>query len=86
MTGKIQIKDRYIEGILYECEVPKDVKESEKLKYTVEQAVKEGDELWGADLEGANLRGTNLRGADLRGADLEDVKIFSGWKLTRDEG
>ena len=52
-------------------------------KDAVEEAVKSGANLGGADLRGANLggaylRGANLGGADLRGADLRGQWIIQG--------
>ena len=73
---KHQIKHRYTDAVLFECDVPEDVQASGiAARYTLEKAVKDhadliGAYLSGADLRGANLSGANLSGADLRGADL----------------
>ncbi len=62
---KFEIKNRYTGSVLFEYE-----KEDNTLKETVEQAVKRGAYLGGADLGGADLRGAYLGGADLGGAYL----------------
>ncbi len=77
---KFEIKNRWTGSVLFEYE-----KENNTLKDTVEQAIKrgadleganlEGAYLRGADLEGANLEGAYLRGADLGGADLEGANL-----------
>ena len=57
---KHQIKHRYTDAVLFECDVPECVQASgTATRYTLEKAVKDG----------ANLRGANLRGADLRGGE-----------------
>ena len=70
---KQQIKNRYDDSILFECE-------ADSLRGCVEQAVKEkvslrGAYLGGANLGDANLGGANLRGAYLRGANLPGANI-----------
>ena len=50
-------------------------KEDNSIKYTIEEAVKRGADLGGADLCGAYLRGADLRDAYLRGADLRDANL-----------
>ena len=68
---KHQIKNRYTDAVLFECDVPECVQAScMATRYTLEKAVKDGADLTGADLRGADLRGANLRDADLTGADL----------------
>ena len=57
---KHQIKHRYTDAVLFECDVPECVQASgTATRYKLEKAVKDG----------ANLRGANLRGADLRGGE-----------------
>ena len=46
------------------------------VKVTVQEAVKAGANLYGADLSSANLSSANLRGADLRGADLSSANLY----------
>ena len=67
--------------------------ETDTIKQAVEQAVKAGADLrgadlwnanlrwanlWNANLRGANLWNANLRGADLEGADLRGARIKLG--------
>ena len=67
---KLEIKSRWNNCVLFEYE-----KEDNTIKKTLEEAVKEGANLYGANLEGANLYGANLYGANLRGANLEDANL-----------
>lgn len=72
---KIQIKNRWTDGVLFEYE-----KENNTILDTIQEAVKQGVNLGFADLQGADLRGANLKnaflqGADLRGADLYDANL-----------
>ena len=82
---KIEIKNRWTGSILFEYE-----KENNTVKDTVEEAIKRGAYLRGAnlreaDLSGANLigaylsevdlSGANLRGAYLRGANLREANL-----------
>ena len=60
---KFEIKNRWTGSILFEYE-----KEDNTLKKTVEEAVRGGADLGGANLEGADLGGANLEEANLRGA------------------
>ncbi|WWQ13004.1 hypothetical protein PQ43W_58 [Ralstonia phage PQ43W] len=65
---KIEIKHLITGDVLFECD-------AESLKSAVEQAVKGGADLSGADLSGADLRGADLSGADLSGADLSGADL-----------
>ena len=67
---KFEIKNKWTGSILFEYE-----KEDNTLKKTVEEAVREGADLGGANLEGADLEGADLRGANLRGANLEGADL-----------
>ena len=78
---KYQIKHRYTDAVLFECDVPEDVQESGMAtRYALEKAAKDGSDLSGSDLSGSDLsdsalrgsdlRGSSLRGSDLRGSDL----------------
>ena len=94
---KHQIKHRYTDAVLFECDVPEDVQASGiAVRYTLEKAVKDHANLRGADLTdayltcanlrgadltGANLRGANLNYAHLTGADLTDAYLRDGEKL-----
>lgn len=69
-----EIKNRFTDEVLY-------IAKSDNVKEAVEEAVKEGANLWGAnlreaDLWGANLREANLRGAILQEADLRGTKFY----------
>ena len=64
LESKMQIKNRYTGGVIYECEAA-------TIRECVETAVKDG-----ADWSGADLSRANLSGADLVG-DLSLVKIES---------
>ena len=67
---KIQIKNRWTDSVIFEYE-----KVDNTVKDTVEEAVKSGAELLGADLHDADLRGAHLRGADLNSADLRHAGL-----------
>jgi hypothetical protein len=64
---KQQIKHRYTNAVLFECEVP-DQSSGMAMRYALEQAVKAR-----ANLAGANLADANLAGAILTGAYLTDA-------------
>ena len=66
---KIQIKSIWGD-ILFEYE-----KENNTIKDTLEEAVKQGANLYGANLDGANLYGANLDGANLYGANLYGANL-----------
>ena len=70
MVTKIQIRNRYTGEIIYEYEC-----ENNSIRKTVEEAVRNGVALYGADLSYADLYGANLRGAKLIGADLNWAKL-----------
>ena len=73
---KHQIKHRYTDVVLFECDVPDDVQSSGMAtRYALEKAVKDGANLRGANLDGANLGGANLRGANLDGANLGGANL-----------
>ena len=66
---KIQIKSIWGE-VLFEYE-----KENNTLIDTLEEAVKQGANLYGANLYGANLYGANLNGANLNRANLDGASL-----------
>ena len=70
MKNKIEIRSIF-GSLLFKLE-----KENNTVKDTLQEGVKTGADLRGADLTGAYLRGTDLRGADLTGA------YFTGAGLT----
>ena len=59
----IEIKHSKTGEVLYSCEAL-------SISAAVQQAIRAGIDLTGADLRGADLTGGDLRGADLRGAAL----------------
>ena len=67
---KIEIKNRWTGSVLFEYE-----KENNTVKDTMEEAIKEGAYLEGADLKGAYLKGADLGGANLEGANLEGADL-----------
>ncbi len=67
-TTKVQIKDRWHQTVLFECE-------AESIKDATVKAVASGAYLGGAYLGGAYLGGADLRGAYLGGADLRGAYL-----------
>ncbi|BAO04699.1 putative pentapeptide repeat protein [Ralstonia phage RSK1] len=65
---QIQIKHRFTDAVLFECD-------AESLKAAVEKAAASGADLRGANLSDAYLRGAYLSGAYLDGADLDGAPI-----------
>lgn len=83
----VQIKRSVVGTVIFECEVPDDVKSS--MRYALEKAVKQGTDLTGANLEGADLAGANLSGAympcaDLTCAMLIDTNLTGAWMRSAD--
>ena len=76
---KLEIKSRWNNCVLFEYE-----KEDNTIKKTLEEAVKEGANLYGANLEGANLYGANLRGANLEDANLEGANLRGAYLYITD--
>ena len=74
MSKNIQIKNRYTDEVIFECEG--------SIKEAVEKAVREKANLREADLIRADLWGANLREADLIRADLREANL-SGADLIR---
>ena len=70
----VQIKHRYTDAVLFECEVPEQHR-GMSMRYALEQANKNDADLYAANLRGANLYAANLRGAELRDADLRDANL-----------
>ncbi|TQF19462.1 pentapeptide repeat-containing protein [Acinetobacter baumannii] len=80
MTQKFEIKNRFIEEVLFTCDVPEGMESGMIARHALESAIADGANLRGAnlrgaDLSGADLRSANLRGADLRGADLSGADL-----------
>ena len=72
---KSQIKHRYTDAVIYECELPDDTPSGMVTRLTLENATAKGADLRGADLEGADLQGAYLRGAYLEGAYLQGANL-----------
>ena len=96
---KQQIKHRYTDAVLFECDVPDDVSSELQMRHALEKAVSaranladanlagaylEGANLEGAYLEHANLAGAYLEGAYLEGAYLEGANL-EGAKFSADK-
>jgi hypothetical protein len=83
-TITIEIKDRWTNRVLYAAEIDPDVAECWRTREAVEQAVKvgawlDGANLTGANLDGANLAGARLAGARLVGAWLDGARLVGAW-------
>ena len=77
---KIQIKNRYSNAVIFECDAPDGLESGLHVRHALETAVSSGANLSGAnlsgaDLSGADLRGANLNGANLSGANLSDANL-----------
>ena len=70
MTAKIQIRHRYTEAVLFECDAPDGLGSGLHMRHALEKAVEAH-----ADLRVANLRGANLSVANLRVANLSDADL-----------
>jgi len=75
---KHQIKHRYTDAVLFECELPDGTPSGLATRHALERAVSDGANLAGADLYGANLDGANLYVANLAGADLARADLYGG--------
>jgi hypothetical protein len=88
---KVQIKHRYTDAVLFECDAPEGLESGLHVRHALEKATKSraylsraylsGANLSGADLSGAYLSGAYLSGADLSGADLSGAYL-SGANLS----
>jgi uncharacterized protein YjbI with pentapeptide repeats len=72
MEGIMEIKSRYTGQTIYNSE-------KTIIKQAIQEAIKEGADLRGADLRDADLNGAYLRGADLRDADLNGAYLHSAY-------
>jgi uncharacterized protein YjbI with pentapeptide repeats len=77
--SKIQIKHRWTDAVLYECDAPDDIESGLALRHALESGVKSGANLSGANLSGANLSGANLSGAYLSGANLSGAYLSGAY-------
>ena len=80
---KHQIKHRYTNAVLFECDVPDDMESGLRTRHVLENAVDSGAYLSSANLSDANLSGANLSDAYLSraylsGAYLSDAKWCNG--------
>ena len=82
MTSKIQIKHRYTDAVLFECDAPAGWASGMHMRHALEKASASRADLSRADLYGAGLSGADLSGADLYGADLSRANL-SGAYLSR---
>jgi len=67
---KHQIKHRFTNAALFECDVPDYMEGGLCTRHALEKAVEARANLTGANLTGANITGANLTGANLAGANL----------------
>ena len=72
---KQQIKHRYTNAVLFECDVPDDVSSGLQMRHALEKAVSARANLAGAYLADANLADANLADANLEGANLEGANL-----------
>ena len=73
--AKHQIKHRWDDSVLFECDVPDDMESGLRTRHALEKAVDAGANLSGANLSDANLSDANLSGANLSGAYLSDANL-----------
>jgi len=72
---KHQIKHRYTDAVLFECELPDSTPSGLTTRHALEKAVSARANLAGANLTGANLTAANLTGANLPGANLTGANL-----------
>ena len=78
----IQIKHRFTDAVLFECEAPEGMSSGLQMRHAVERAVLAGAYLARAYLAGAYLAGAYLAGAYLAGANLARANL-DGANLAR---
>ena len=81
--AKHQIKHRWNDSVLFECDVPDNMESGLRTRHALEKAVDAGVNLSCANLSAAylsyaNLSGANLSGAYLYGANLSGAKWRDG--------
>lgn len=69
--GTIQIKNRWSDAVLFECEAPDNLDSGLHVSHALEKATAEK-----AYLSGADLRDSDLSGADLRGKNFVGDRPF----------
>ena len=84
--AKHQIKNRWDESVLFECEVPDDISSGLSTRYALGQAVKARANLTSANLADANLTDANLAGAKWKGGiviNKPPIQLFGlRWRVT----
>ena len=83
---KVQIKHRYTDAVLFECEAPDDLESGLHTRFALEKATQARANLARAylaraylavaNLAGANLAGANLARANLAGANLDGAYLI----------
>ena len=76
---KVQIKHRYTDAVLFECEAPDDLESGLHTRFALEKATQARANLDGANLDGANLARANLAGANLDGANLAGAYLAGAY-------
>ena len=77
--AKHQIKHRWNDSVLFECDVPDDMASGLRTRYALERAVESHANLSGANLSHANLSHANLSGANLSGANLSGAYLSDAY-------
>ena len=75
MSEKIQIRHRYTNAVLFECEAPADLSSGLRMRHALEKATQARANLDGANLDGASLDGASLVWASLDGANLARANL-----------
>ena len=76
---KHQIKHRYTNAVLFECDVPDDMESGLRTRHVLENAVDSGAYLSSANLSDANLSRANLSGANLSDANLSGANLSDAY-------
>ena len=77
--AKHQIKHRWNDSVLFECDVPDDMESGLRTRYALERAVESRAYLSGANLSDANLSGAYLSGAYLSDANLSGANLSGAY-------
>ena len=82
--AKHQIKNRWNDSVLFECEVPDDMASELRARHALEKAVASGANLAGANMAGANMAGANMAGAylpsaNMAGANMADANMAGAY-------
>ena len=75
MSTKIQIKHRFSNAVIFECDAPGNLPSGFHTRHALESATKAGADLSGANLSGADLSGAKLSEANLSGAGLSRADL-----------